>query len=197
MLPILAIAGNGKLIFAKGEVLVNGKRAKKNLVLKVSDHIVTKKNSIAIVKFSNFTSKLLSNSDLIIKAIDVKNNKFRLVSNTGSLFFDVTKKKKNDFQVRIKSVVMGVRGTTFFSGQEKGKVWTCVNQGLVKVSSGKKNYMVKEGEGVSADDKGVSMPAFLPWTKKLNWNFNPDKGELNSEHSISENYQDFLDNDYD
>lgn len=93
---------------------------------------------------------------------------------------------------------MGVRGTEFFVsyGTSNNDTWMCVNEGVVQVDSDKrKGVNVKAGEGVKVS-KSVSDPKFLPWTKKLNWNFNPKK-DLENKVSIEDAYKDPLNFDYD
>src|SRR5690606_29127311 len=122
----------------------------------------------------------------------------------GSAFFKFPKNSARKAGVRTKTASMGVRGTEFFvahGGNSKSSdVWMCVNEGLVDVSTTKikKAVSVKAGEGVKvAQGLDVSNPKALPWTKKLNWEMNPQASNLDNTVSIEEAYASPLNYDID
>ncbi len=119
----------------------------------------------------------------------------------GSGFFNFPKNLDKKTTVRTKTASMGVRGTEFFVAHGKSSdVWMCVNEGLVAVTSSevKKPVLVKAGEGIKlAGGTSISDPKALPWTRKLNWKFDPTLGELKNTVSIEEAYASPLEMDID
>ena len=124
--------------------------------------------------------------------------------NSGSIFSKVSKQKPNQqFKLRTPSAVIGVRGTEFFtsygqSEDKKSDIWMCVNEGAVEVlsSKSKEPVVVKQGEGVVIPaGKEVTPPKKYAWTKKLNWNLDPEKGEV--ENNVQIKYENLLKEDYD
>jgi len=143
--------------------------------------------------------KLKENSELQLS--DPKNNEVFL--KTGGLFSKITKAPETHFHVKTHTAVMGVRGTRFYTsyGEEKQKddVWMCVNEGLVAVETpGDQPMMVKEGYGVFAPPKRkVSEPKPFEWTKKLNWNMDPEKGDVVDHTDMKAAYGNLLKQNYD
>jgi hypothetical protein len=160
--------------------------------------------SLAILKYpSGSRVKLGPNSSLLLS---LKKDSELAQLRSGSAFFQIVKKKlinsKPSFEVGAAKASFAVRGTEFFVSYGKSKtndIWMCVNEGLVEAKSGKgQAVLVSEGQEVKVDTSdGVSAPKPLPWTKSLNWNMEPDKGELDSGIDISEAYTDFIQKDYD
>lgn len=212
-------ASTGKLIYSRGtvELLVSkgGKRMFQRIkvgdVLKSGDIVRTRKDALAILELGG-GSKLKLNplSSITIKSSKKDDEEVNL--NRGSAFINVLKNKlkkntKAKFRLKTKTVSMGVRGTSFFASYGKrvskkshSDVWMCVNDGLVEVTTPKsgQKVKVKAGEGIKVDKgKEISDPKPLAWTKKLNWNMDPDKGDLENKVSIESAYTDILDEDYD
>ena len=109
------------------------------------------------------------------------------------------------FQVRTPTVVAGVRGTEFFVAygrtvEERPDVWLCVNEGAVEVAvrdSGART-VVNEGEGINVlNGTRTTDPRFYQWTTELNWNLDPDQGEVRDTTDLDAAYRDLLDQDYD
>lgn len=197
----LTFAADGKVIFVKGSLTINNKVLKIGDLVNEGDVLVAKDKSFGVIKLeSGSTIKLNANSSLKISKVRVKKSKSILKLLKGTVFLKYNKKKKNGLILQAKSATMGVRGTEFFAGFNEKDIWMCVNEGIVSVKSkeDQKPVLVKQGEGVLIE-KGTTTtsPKSYPWTKKLNWNMNPQKGELESKVEIDSVYTDPLDVDYD
>ena len=203
----LHAADIGSVLFVKGKVLVNKKVVSSAHILSEGDTIRTSKKSLAVLSLNDGTKIKLQENALIKLNQKNKVKPMTVVIDKGDAFFKVLKNKvvtsKNKFVVKNKFVSMGVRGTHFFvssSTVKKEDLWMCVQEGLVAVKNktDKKVVLVKAGEGiVSSRGKKTSSPKPLSWTKKLNWEMDPKKGDLTNNVSIKEAYTDLLDFDYD
>jgi len=186
-------------------------KIKKGAILNIGDIVRTRKGSLAILSLEG-GSKLKLNPDSAVTIKSTQKNNEEVFLNKGSAFINVLKSKlkksaKPKFRLKTKTVSMGVRGTSFFAsyGKTQNKkvrkdIWMCVNEGLVEVvnQKSKQKVQVKAGEGIKVEkgDK-ISEPKPLEWTKKLNWNMDEAKGDLENKVSIEEAYSDPLDEDYD
>lgn len=192
-------------LYVKGKVEVNSKKATKKMSLNVGDKITVYDNSLAVVKMDNKAFlKIDKNSEVILEKINPGQKESNIVLNLGSLFSKVlikSKNKKSLFNVKVSKAIMGVRGTEFFvstgQGSNKKDIWMCVEEGKVEVNLENKKTLVNEGEGILIE-KGqkVTPPKKYAWTKKLNWNMDDSKGELENK-VLDVLYQDLLDQDYD
>lgn len=202
--PALVHAYSGKIGYVRGDVTVISKDktipAQKDTPVNSGDRIKTSAKSLAIISMDDgVVFKMNPKSDLSIPEKD--DNSVTL--NAGSVFSKVSKQQPGkQFKLRTPSVVIGVRGTEFFTsyGQSEDKktdLWMCVNEGSVEVASqGKKPVVVKEGEGVViSSGKDVTPPKKYAWTKKLNWNLDPASGEV--ENNVQIKYENLLKEDYD
>ncbi len=199
----VSIASIGKLKFVKGSVLVNNKEAKTQTQINNKDTISTKKKSLTIIEFKDGSKiKLSEKSKLVISNYLADKRDVNLKEGNG--FFNIIKSKvskKENFSVKTKTASLGVRGTTFFVSYgislNNDDTWICVNEGQVDVTAKSTTVLVNAGQGVQVvKGKSPSNPAPLPWTKKLNWNFNSKK-DLENKVSIEEAYSDPLDIEYD
>lgn len=191
--------------FMKGNVSIirDGKtfRADKKTKINEKDLIRVGAKSLAIVKLNKkVVVKIDPNSQLLIESAKIKKQETSLLMQTGAVFVDfLNKDKKGKLMFKTRQAVMGIRGTKFFVsyGRSEKDTWMCVQSGVVEVKDKKgKKVKVKKGEGVKLDNKKVSEPQFLPWTAKLNWNFDPKKN-LENKVDIKEAYYDPLDVEYD
>lgn len=111
----------------------------------------------------------------------------------------------SDFQVKTPSVVAGVRGTEFFVAygrtiEEEPDLWLCVNEGSVEVAvpATGQRVTVEEGEGINIlAGIRATEPKLYEWTTELNWNFDPDAGNVTDETDLDGAYADLLGQDYD
>jgi hypothetical protein len=205
----LAFASQVTIVFMKGDVKSStSKVLKKNQLLPEGTVISTGAKSFAVLKLPQGNKvKIGEKSELKVSKLAKKTNQqTRLLLTKGSSFIKVLKAKlakgqRSKLILRTKSISMGVRGTEFFASYGTGKdVWMCVNEGVVAVRSKKekKSTFVKAGEGVVVKDGDkTSAPRPLKWTKKLNWNMDPESGTVENNVSIQSAYTDLLDQDYD
>lgn len=102
-------------------------------------------------------------------------------------------------------MVAAVRGTEFYFAygnkkKTKADMWLCVNEGKVNVvdSATSSNVDVNAGEGIIIPtDKQIPKPKAYAWTKKLNWNMDAEKGDVEDKTSLKGAYKDLLKNNYD
>lgn len=205
IIPLFVSAYSGKIGYVRGEVTIvslgKSTAAQKGAVINSGDTVKASAKSLAIISMDDgIVFKMNPKSDLSIPEKD--DNSVTL--NSGSIFSKVSKQKPNQqFKLRTPSAVIGVRGTEFFtsygqSEDKKSDIWMCVNEGAVEVlsSKSKEPVVVKQGEGVVIPaGKEVTPPKKYAWTKKLNWNLDPEKGEV--ENNVQIKYENLLKEDYD
>lgn len=141
--------------------------------------------------------KMVPESNLQIVKDEKDAQEVRLES--GAAFSNVKKQTDHPphFLLRTRSVVLGVRGTSFFTSYGKkteGEIpdeWMCVEDGLVEVADAAKKtvQLVRAGEGVLIDaKKGITAPKAYEWTKKLNWSMDPAAGNIESKVDLDSAY---------
>lgn len=113
-------------------------------------------------------------------------------------------KPTNHFRIKTKAAVMGVRGTEFFTSLEETSpsdpsVWMCVREGEVEVQKSKGEAVtVHAGEGIRVTlTDPLPHPRAFEWTKNLNWNMDPEQGDLFDHTELPKNYKKLIDQDYD
>lgn len=196
----------GKFIFIKGDVTIKRsnqieKISKKNNKILINDIIKVGADSLALIKLNNKVSlKIEENTQLKVEKNESNSEETSVLLKAGALFVNfLNKNKKGTLNVKTRHAVMGVRGTRFFLsyGTNDEDTWMCVRNGLVEVKNNKGQIVkVKDGQGVKIQSQKLSDPKSLPWTKKLNWNFNPKK-KLKNTVDISQAYSDPLGFEYD
>lgn len=213
MISFFSFAQVGQILHQKGEVFIlranKEIQSKKNIELKLSDSIVTKKNAIAIVKLSDL-SIIKINENSSIKITNLLDNKSptTIELNEGSSFFKVDKSRKTNTDkllIKTRTASLGVRGTTFFTAvlntKTESDTWMCVEEGEVvaKNINTRESKVVKTGEGLKISTEAkLQNPRFLPWTKGLNWELdykNSDK-DIENKLNIRDAYEDILNTDY-
>lgn len=200
-----SLSAAAKATFVLGNVSVQKSdgavvKVKKGQLLARGDKITTGGRSLVIITIDNKSKvKMRENSSIALNSIT---DNIDIYLTKGSIFSKVTRRK---FQVSTPTIVAAVRGTEYFVayGRDTGKgtdLWMCVNEGVVNLASKKagKSVDVKKGEGVIIMD-GVKLtkPKEYAWTKDLNWNTDPDKGNVIDKTSLDKAYNDLLDQDYD
>lgn len=186
----------------KGKIIPAAPRLK----LFEKDKIFTLKNSFAIVKITKSKIiKIRPETSLILNKFVITGAEENINLLKGSIFSKVLKSKNLKFRVKIRTIVASIRGTEFFIAygkkqNNKHDLWLCVNEGKVVVKNLKRNksVIVKEGEGIFilGSDK-ITKPKEYAWTKKLNWNIDPKKGDIKDKTNLKDAYTDVLDQDYD
>ena len=163
-----------------------------------SGFVKTGKDSQAIVAMPDGSQvKLKPETELSIKS-DAEGISIKL--ERGGVLSDVAKQMgKKRFIIRSQSVTMGVRGTKFFaSASSSGEVWMCVREGAVTIDSAGKSVEVPAGKGVSVPKGGApTEPKPYEWTKGINWNFDPKKGEIGDKIQTEKIYPDLRRVNYD
>jgi hypothetical protein len=203
--PVYAFEGSMSFFSGNVTVLRDGKYMQVEIDMPIyeGDIITTSADTTAIISLEdNVDIKLRENTSLDVD--DLSNNvKVKLIS--GSIFSRVVKKVLNSYSVGADTVLAGVRGTEFFIAYGKTvdnspDIWLCVNDGSVEVAveGSSKKALVKEGEGINiVGGTKITDPKKYKWTKKLNWNTNPEKGSVIDKTDLNEAYSDLLDQDYD
>lgn len=197
----------GKFQYIKGNITIerSGKSIKinkKNNKILENDLIKVASDSLAIAKINKkVTIKIEENSQLKVEKLGtIKKQETSILMETGSAFVDFfNKDKRGKLTYKTRQAVMGIRGTRFFVsyGNSADDAWMCVRNGIVEVTNKKgRKVQVKAGEGLKIQKNSLSDPKYLPWTSKLNWNFNSKK-DLKNKVDISEAYSDPLEFEYD
>ena len=151
------------------------------------DFVTTDANAFAVIALPDGSRlKLRGSSRVVVALPGPKSAVTEVFLSFGSVFAKVTKRLEGQkFNLRTRTAVAAVRGTEFFTawGGAKGKrdLWVCVNEGSVelKTKKSKEGLLVPAGMGVLI--KGgleLTEPKVIAWTKGLNWNMDPEKGEL-------------------
>jgi hypothetical protein len=189
-----------ELVYFSGAVTVEGKAGVKGQKLSEGQTLRTGTEAAALVALDD-GSRLKLNPESEVR-LDHFQATTELSLERGAVFSEVRKQTgSRQFLVRTKAAVMGVRGTKFFAGfgKEKGggaDLWMCVNEGRVEVQSPGKKVSVGAGEGVFVPaGKETTAPRPYAWTRGLNWNMQPEKGELIDRTHIE--YKDLLERNYD
>ncbi|MCC7443090.1 MAG: FecR domain-containing protein [Bdellovibrionales bacterium] len=206
-------AAEAELIHSKGEVQSLRAFVQKGDKVAEGAPVTTGKDASVILKWDNgVLLKLDSESTVVLK----KSAGVPEVELTaGGLFAEVPpvaatpqgaapKKGPIRFFVRTRSATMGVRGTKFYAAisqrKERKDLWMCVNEGRVGItdSISGKEVVVKAGQGVLVPEgKATTPPKAYPWTKKLNWNLNPEKGDTENKIDLKSAYDDLIGRDSD
>jgi len=199
-------AEDGIIAYLDGDVTVQREGsildAEFGLSVFQGDILKTGIDSLLILELNNKSElKLRENTILVLEGTGKETS---LILKSGSIFSRVNKIINGSFSVRTPSMVAGVRGTEFFVAygrtiETEPDIWLCVNEGSVDVSLTKTgdSVIVNEGEGINIlSGKKLTKPEFYPWTKKLNWNTDPDKGEVRDKTNLNSAYEDLLNQDY-
>jgi ferric-dicitrate binding protein FerR (iron transport regulator) len=187
------------------ELLRGGARVDPEIGMSLfSDDVVkTGTGSTAVLSLEDGAEiKLRENTAIEVRAagrdIEVK-------LSSGSIFSKIIRKLRGKYSVRTETVLAGVRGTEFFVAYGKtidryADVWLCVASGSVDVSiiGTRESAVIKEGQGINiVGGTKLTKPRRYKWTQRLNWNTDPEKGEVEDRTDLEQAYADLLDQDYD
>lgn len=209
--PALAASQGSRIVRLRGRVYVERGterlRAQDGQAVRGGDRVVTKGRAWAVIRLAGGTTlKMKERSELEIPAPGKGGIFQRVRLLGGGVFSKVDTRKSGRFEMETGSAVAAVRGTEFFTAYgrkaKKGRdLWLCVNEGKVEVTSKgvKSSVLVKKGEGIIVKPAAkIAPPKAFAWTKDLNWNMDPDKGEVKDDSSLDSAYKDdLLDHDYD
>lgn len=170
------------------------------------DRVITGANGVAVVTVSAGSQIKLRENTVV--TIDAQTTAGSVELEQGGIFARVRQAATGggrSFEVRTPTVVAGVRGTEFFVAygrtiEDLPDVWLCVNEGAVEIEVREVDEVtvVEEGEGVNIlSGIRATEPRFYAWTTQLNWNFDPDEGEVRDTTDLDGAYSDLLDQDYD
>ena len=208
-----AFASDGRVEYVEGDVWIqrDGEEFAADFgdELDSTDVIMTGPDGTAIVSVGERAEiKLRENTSVVVSQVQGSGE---VELRSGSVFARVARTAaavtgtRPVFSVRTRTTVAGVRGTQFFVAfgevvEEDPDLWLCVNEGTVEVvipSTGQ-TTIVEEGEGISIlGGTRATDPRFYSWTTDLNWNFDPEAGDVTDTTDLSAAYSDLLDQDYD
>jgi hypothetical protein len=167
------------------------------------DVVETGRDGTAVLELAGSVElKLRENTRLSLDSLGGAGIAVGLVK--GGLFSRVTKRLSGRYSVRTDAAVAGVRGTEFFVAygrriDQLPDVWLCVNEGSVEVEipETSQSLIVREGEGINiVGGTKLTKPRRYAWTRRLNWNTDPAKGEVMDRANLDQAYSDLLDQDY-
>ena len=206
LLPAWA-QGQARFGFALGEVEVlrGGRTLSGEIGMELSreDRVRTGADGTAVIELENGSQLKLRENTLI--NLETIAGDVQVELQEGSLFSRVERLAGRGYRVRTGAVVAGVRGTEFFVAfgrtiEDAADVWLCVNEGAVEVTveGAREPVTVREGEGINIlSGSRITEPRFYPWTEGLNWNMDPEDGEVRDDTDLDQAYSDLLDQDYD
>jgi hypothetical protein len=197
----------GLFSYVDGEVaLIRGgseQEAEIGMAVQQGDVITTGPDSLAIIAIQDQADlKLRSETRLAMETLD-QTVSARL--ETGGVFSRVAKSLRRKYFIRTDAAVAGVRGTEFFVAygrtiDDLPDVWLCVNEGSVRVNVEETGDQttVRAGLGINiVGGRKLTKARRYPWTRRLNWNVDPSKGEVEDNTDLDQAYSDLLDQDYD
>jgi ferric-dicitrate binding protein FerR (iron transport regulator) len=200
-------AADGLFIYSIGAVRVHRAGgtldAEPGLEVGGGDVVETGRDGTAVLELAGSVQlKLRENTRLALDSLEGTDIAVRLAR--GSLFSRVTGRLAGRYSVRTDAAVAGVRGTEFFVAYGRRidrlpDVWLCVKEGSVEVSVPQttQTVIVRQGEGINiVGGLKLTRPRRYAWTRRLNWNTDPAKGEVMDRTNLDQAYSDLLDQDY-
>ena len=166
--------------------------------------IRTGSDSFAIISLDSGDAEIKLRENTVL-AMDKLGDEIKIDLNAGGAFSRIVRKLDRRYAVQTDVAVAAVRGTEFFVAygrqiDEKRDIWLCVNTGQVEVSitTTGETVTVEEGKGINIVG-GVTLTTPRPyaWTRGLNWNTNPEGGQVEDRTDLEQAYSDLLDQDYD
>lgn len=208
---VVANAQDGRIEYVEGDVWIEseGERVLADFGSPVrrGELVVTGGDGLAIVSVTDRAQIKLRENTVV--ALDDMLSGGTVDLRQGGIFARVNRAagggERRGFQVRTPTSVAGVRGTEFFVAygktvDDRPDVWLCVNEGSVEIAirDVASATIVEAGEGVNIlAGVRATDPRFYPWTTELNWNFDPDAGDVRDATDLDAAYSDLLDQDYD
>lgn len=199
--------GQARIGYALGEVeVLRGDQSLPGEIgfeLSRDDRVRTGPDGTAVIELENRSQLKLRESTTV--DLDTISGDVEVELREGSLFSRVERLAGRAHRIRTGGVVAGVRGTEFFVAfgrtiEDAPDVWLCVNDGAVEVAveGAQELVTVREGEGINIlSGSRITEPRFYPWTEGLNWNMDPEAGDIRDDTDLDQAYSDLLDQDYD
>ncbi|AFG36837.1 FecR family protein [Spirochaeta africana] len=197
----------GRVVYLLGSVQLHRAAGTTTAVIgsatEVGDIIETGSDGTAIIALADGAEvKLRENTSL---RIDSLGDDILVNLESGGAFAQVSGRvqRESRFRMQARGTVAGVRGTKFFMAygrtiEDEPDIWLCVADGLVNVAAGGQSADVRAGEGINVlASARVTQPRFYPWTLELNWNMDPEAGDVVDRTDLEQAYSDLLDQDYD
>ncbi|HUX14087.1 MAG TPA: FecR family protein [Spirochaetia bacterium] len=203
----LPLFSQAELVYEQGTVTV--RRGNSTLTpdmgtaLEQGDLVSTGPAATAVIRLNATTEvKMREQTDFRIENLGTDTT---LNLERGGLFSSIVGKLQGRFSVRTGTVVAGVRGTEFFVAYGKTvdkapDIWLCVNRGTVAVSveGSKQEVDVPAGKGINVlAGLKITPPKQYAWTRKLNWNMDPNAAPVKDTTNLNQAYTDLLNQDYD
>jgi hypothetical protein len=191
--------GVAMIVFVKGVVsIINvegvAREATTKMLIKPKEKISTGKNSLAIIRLMDKSTLKIEQGGMLeilelitsYKTGVMGSSNFFLSS--GRILVDVVKKYSGPPALEIKtsdSISFGVRGTNFLVDiDNKTKtVWCSVGTGEVEAFDHDKDdsELIAKGNSMAVTQgKSLTLPIKFQWAQKINWNTDPQNGELES-----------------
>ena len=203
-----AYGEQGRVVYLTGEVTVRHEgdtiRADIGTPVETGDVVQTGADATAIIELTRGAEIKLRESTTT-RIGPLEEDEVEVELQEGGLFALIRRAIRGGFRVNTETVVAGVRGTQFFVAfgrtiEDRPDVWLCVNEGTVDVEvpdSGARTQ-VRQGEGINilAGTRLTDAQQY-DWTRELNWNMDPEEGEVEDDTNLDEAYEDLLDQDYD
>jgi ferric-dicitrate binding protein FerR (iron transport regulator) len=196
-----------ELVYSVGEVQVRRDGVRRageiGMRLGAGDVIETGPDGAAILALSDQADLKLRENTIL--ALDTLGEEVSVKLTQGGLFSRVVARLRGRYQVLTETAVAGVRGTEFFVAYGRTidrhpDIWLCVNDGAVEVAvlETSETVIVEEGKGINiVGGTRLTRPRPYAWTRKLNWNTDPDAGGVIDRTDLEQAYSDLLDQDYD
>ncbi len=185
---LIYAAPKGLFLFIKGDVQIESEKlgmqpAKKGQSLFANSKVKIGKDSFAVIVLQDGSKvKLSENSFVTWKSFIDQRNKLilgetNLLLQAGSALVNIIPGNTNQvFNVKVKDVTMGVRGTNFFTGLDNNDLFVSVEKGEIEVKKGNNREALMPGEGMVIErGKNFTKPQKFKWVKDLKYNLNNNK----------------------
>jgi ferric-dicitrate binding protein FerR (iron transport regulator) len=206
-LPTSLFAASGTIVYTEGDVSVReGSQTRDAAIgdaVGPGSVIQTGPKSLAVIDLTNATMvKLREKTSLAIDSIGESTS---VTLSAGAVFTTIARRLTGSFAVQTQSAAFGVRGTEFFVAYGRTidanpDIWMCVNEGTVEAAIRQtgQTVLVPKGLGINiVGGEKITAPRAYAWTRRLNWNLDPQSGAVEDRTSLEQAYADLLDQDYD
>jgi hypothetical protein len=182
------MADDYKIVHTKGDVSIlrSNKKisASKNSILQLKDKILTGDDSLAVIKSSKLTLKVVENSEVSIAEL---NKEIVVDVDEGGFVANYVKQKIKEtvgtkLRVNTKHTSMGVRGTTFFAYNHKNQTsYLTVKEGEVEFKGKNSSTAESVSENRTAFTDGSLKnikPKKVGFEEEINWELSNLKSNM-------------------